>query len=61
MEAELITAIADLLDVEPTAEEGQCPWCGVLRADWAGWLRRDHEPECPWPRLASAFAAWVAD
>jgi hypothetical protein len=35
IEAELITAIDELLAAEPTDEEGLCPWCGAIRAPWA--------------------------
>jgi hypothetical protein len=61
IEAELITSIDELLATEPTDEEGECPWCGAIRAPWAGVIRGEHQPECPWPRLGSAFAQWVQD
>jgi len=61
LEAELITAIDELLATEPTDEEGECPWCGAIRAVWAGVIRRDHEEHCPWPRIAAAFAQWSVD
>ena len=60
-EAELITAISELLDVEPTGEVGECPWCGSIRAAWAGSIRSYHREECPWSRLRPAFSRWVAD
>lgn len=59
-EAELIVVLDELLAVEPHGEEGECPWCGVLRAAWTG-LARAHEDGCPWARLGPAFERLVAD
>lgn len=61
VEAELITAIDTLLSTEPIDEEGLCPWCGEIRAHWAGRLRTEHDEACPWRRLERLFPVWVAD
>lgn len=50
--AELMVALDELLETEPTAEQGECPWCEAIRAPWAGSAVAEHRPWCPWPRLA---------
>jgi hypothetical protein len=59
-EAELIVVLSELLEVEPTGEEGQCPWCCAIRATWSG-LDQEHHEWCPWGRLRPAFERLAAN
>lgn len=48
---ELSRTLDELLETEPTGEQGECPWCEVIRAPWAGSDVTDHRAWCPWARL----------
>ena len=48
---ELVEALDELLETEPTGEQGECPWCEAIRARWAGSAVTDHREWCPWARL----------
>ena len=61
IEAEIVVSLDELLSDEPTNEAGLCPWCGEIRAPWAGDFRRQHAEHCPWRRLSIAFPLWIAD
>jgi hypothetical protein len=50
--AQLLVALDELLETEPTGEQGECPWCEAIRAPWAGSAMADHRSWCPWARLA---------
>ncbi len=58
--AELIAALDELLETEPTGEQGECPWCEAIRAPWAGAVVADHLAWCPWARLGPLLRG-VAD
>ncbi len=49
--AELVRTLDELLETEPTGEQGECPWCEAIRALWAGGAVAEHRDWCPWARL----------
>ncbi len=57
----LIAAIDEFLGVEPTGEQGECPWCEAIRAPWAGGAAEEHRQWCPWARLAPLLRRLTAE